>query len=87
MPRREMVVVASRIFSLLLTTWVFVELTYLPERISTYLHHLTLRSVTVTSDYAGRYYLLLISMNALRIFVLASGAVLFWRCGGALKHF
>jgi hypothetical protein len=51
MSRREMVVLGSRIFALLLASWVFVELTYLPERVATYRHHLTLRSVMATSDF------------------------------------
>jgi hypothetical protein len=80
-----MVLLASRTFALLLTSWVFVELSYLPERISTLWHHMTLRSVMATSDYAGGYYVLLIAMNVLRILVLSLGAILFWRCGSRIE--
>jgi hypothetical protein len=85
MSRKEMVLLASRTFALLLTSWVFVELSYLPERISTLWHHMTLQSVMATSDYAGRYYALLIAMNVLRILVLSLGAILFWRCGPRIE--
>jgi hypothetical protein len=85
MSRKEMVLLASRIFALLLTSWVLVELTYLPERISTLRHHITLRSVMMTSDYAGRYYVLLLAMNVLRILVLSLVAILFWRCGPRIE--
>ena len=86
MSRREMVVLGSRIFALLLASWVFVELTYLPERVATYRHHLTLRSVMATSDSAGWYYLLLIGMNLLRIVVLSWGAIFFWRGGSRVEQ-
>jgi hypothetical protein len=47
MSKKELLLVASRAFSLLLITWAVVELTYLPERLFSLHHHLGQASVVL----------------------------------------
>jgi hypothetical protein len=59
MSRKELVLLVSLAFALLLTTWALVELTYLPDRLFALSHHLSERSVLGTRDYWSSYYLIL----------------------------
>jgi hypothetical protein len=82
MSKKELVVLVSRAFSLLLITWALVEVTYIPERVFALSHHMRQGSVLATSlDYGSRYYLLLIVFNVVRMLALFFAAVMFWRCG------
>ena len=82
MSKKELVVLVSRAFALLLITWALVEVTYLPERVLALSHHISQTSVLATSlDYTTRYYLLLIIFNVVRMLALFFAALLFWRCG------
>jgi hypothetical protein len=56
MSRKEIVLLVSRAFALLLISWAFVEVTYLPERLFALSHHLNQSSVSVANDYWSRYY-------------------------------
>ena len=51
MSRKELVLLVSRAFALLLITWAFVELTYLPDRVLGLIHHVNERSVLAAHDY------------------------------------
>jgi hypothetical protein len=82
MSKKDLVVLVSRAFALLLITWAFVEVTYMPERVFALSHHIRQSSVLATSlDYGTRYYLLLIVFNVVRMLALFFAALLFWRCG------
>ena len=82
MSRKELVLLVSRAFALLLITWALVEVTYLPERVFALSHHLRQSSVLATSrDYWSSYYLMLTGFNVVRMLALFFAAVLFWRCG------
>jgi hypothetical protein len=82
MSKKELVVLVSRAFALLLITWTFVEVTYIPERVFALSHHIRQTSVLATSlDYGTRYYLLLIGFNVVRTLALFFAALLFWKCG------
>jgi hypothetical protein len=80
--KKELVVLVSRAFALLLITWALVEATYIPERVFALSHHMKQSSVLATSlDYGSRYYLLLIVSNVVRMLALFFAATIFWRCG------
>jgi hypothetical protein len=82
MSRKELVLLVSRAFALLLVTWAFVEVTYLPDRVFALSHHLRQASVlAMSSDYWSNYYLILTVFNVLRMLALFFAAALFWRCG------
>jgi hypothetical protein len=81
MSKRELVLVVSRAFALLLITWALVEVTYLPDRLFALIHHLNLRSALATYDYWSRYYLILTVSSVVRMIALFLAAALFWRCG------
>ena len=82
MSKKELVLLVSRAFALLLITWALVEVTYIPERVFALSHHMRQSSVLATSlDYGSRYYLILIVFNVVRMLALFFAAVLFWRCG------
>lgn len=81
MSRKEIVLLVSRAFALLLISWAFVEVTYLPERLFALSHHLSLSSVMVARDYWSSYYLIITVFLVLRMLGLFLAATLFWRCG------
>jgi hypothetical protein len=81
MSRKELVLLASRAFALLLISWALVDVTYLPERLFALSHHVSQRSVLATPDYWSRYYLIITVFNVVRILALVLAAALFWRCG------
>ena len=87
MSKKELVLVASRAFALLLATWALVNITYLPDELFSLSHHVSLRSVLAVHDYWTCYYLMLTVSNLARIVALSSATVLFWRCGPRVEAF
>ena len=81
MTRKEMALLVSRAFAVLLISWAFVEVTYLPERIFALSHHLSQSSVLVAHDYWSTYYIIVTAFLVLRMLALFLAASLFWRCG------
>jgi hypothetical protein len=82
MSKKEVLLVVSRGFALLLCTWGFVELTYLPERLFSLSHHLGQQSaLSIGADYWGTYYSLATALLLLRVTVLLIAAIAFWKCG------
>lgn len=81
MSKKELVLLVSRAFAMLLITWAFVELTYLPDRLLGLVHHLNERSVLAPHDYWSNYYAILTALTVLRLLVFLIAAVLFWKCG------
>jgi len=81
MSRKELVLLVSRAFALLLITWALVEVTYLPDRLFALFHHLSQRSVLATRDYWSTYDLILTGSTAVRMLALFLAAAVFWRCG------
>lgn len=86
MSKREMARIASRTLALLLFTWAFVELTYLPERVLALSHYLGQRSVFATSDYLSRYYQWILIFNLVRLAVFLAAGVLLWRFGPKIER-
>jgi len=86
MSKRELVLMVSRGFALLLITWAFIEVTYLPERLSSLMHVFGEQTVLrTTHDYWTSYYSLVIGLLILRVSALLLAAVLFWRCGSRVQ--
>jgi hypothetical protein len=81
MSRKEIVLVVSRAFALLLMSTALLEVTYLPERLFALSHHLSQSSVLVAHDYWSTYYSIIIVFLVLRTLALFLAAALFWRCG------
>jgi hypothetical protein len=81
MTRKELLLLVSRAFALLLITWTFVEVTYLPEQLFALSHRLSQSSVLLPRDYLSSYYLILTVFLVLRVLALFLAAALFWRCG------
>lgn len=81
MSRKALVLLVSRAFALLLISWAFAEVTYLPERLFALTHHLSQSSVLMGHDYWSNYYLIITAFLILRVLALFLAAALFWRCG------
>jgi hypothetical protein len=81
MSRKELVLLVSRAFALLLITWALVEVTYLPDRLFALFHHLSQRSVLAARDYGSTYDLILTGSTVVRMLALFLAAAVFWRCG------
>jgi hypothetical protein len=81
MSRKELIQIACRVFALYLTTWGLVEVTYVPDRLYSLLHHMNQHSVLETYDYWSKYYFIYDAFIAVRMFGLFTAAVLFWKCG------
>lgn len=86
MSRKEIVLLVSRAFALLLISWALVDVTYLPERLFAFSHHLSQRSVLGTPDYWSNYYLVITAFTVVRILALFLAAVWFWRCGPRIEN-
>jgi len=85
MSRKELVLLVSRAFALLLISWAIAEATYLPERLFALSHHLNQSSVLVAHDYWSTYYLIVAIFLVLRMLAMLLGAALFWRCGPGVE--
>ena len=88
MSREEAVLVVSRAFSLLLITWLLVDVTYLPQELLGLGHHMSQRSVLATQDYQdywSNYYLVGLIVNVVRIVALLFAARLFWKRGPSVE--
>ena len=81
MSRKELVLLLSRAFALLLISWALVEVSYLPERLFALSHHINERSVLATHDYWSSYYLIVTVFLVVRILAFLLAAALFGRCG------
>jgi hypothetical protein len=82
MSRKELLLLAGEDgFALLLISWAFVEVSYLPERLFALFHHISERSALASHDYWSSYYLLITVFLCVRITVLLLAAAWFWRCG------
>jgi len=86
MSRKELVLLVSRAFALLLISWGLVEATYMPERLFALSHHLNRSSVLLAHDYWSSYYLIITVFLALRMLALLVVAAQFWRCGPRVER-
>lgn len=81
MSTKEIISIVSRAFAVLLISWAFVEVTYLPERLFALSHRLSQNSVLLAHDYWSSYYLIVTVFLILRMLALLLAATAFWRCG------
>ena len=85
MSRKELVLLLSRAFALLLITWALVEVSYLPERLFALSHHLNERSVLSPRDYWSSYYSIITAALVVRMVALIVAAAWFWRGGPSVQ--
>jgi hypothetical protein len=81
MTRENAAIVASRSLALLMAVWTLVELTELPVRIFSLLHHLGQQSVLGTRSYLSTYDFLEVAFHAIRVLVRSLAGIWFWRGG------
>jgi hypothetical protein len=81
MTTRDLTAVVKRAFALLLSAWALVEVTFIPERVFSFFHHLDERSVLNPHDYWTRYYSIVLIFYAVRIGALSLAAIWFWKRG------
>ena len=87
MSKKELLLIASRTFALLLFTYAVTELTYLPERIFSLYHHLEQKSVlNGAPEFWETYYMLATVLLLLRMSALLFAAVVFWKCGPRIQR-
>ena len=68
MSRKDAVVVAGRTLALLLTVWALTDVSYLPERLHSFLYYLHQQSTSSTSTHYWRhYYLIALGFLVVRI--------------------
>lgn len=85
MTREDAAIVASRSLALLMAVWTLVELTELPVRIFSLLHHVGQQSVLGTRSYWSTYYSLEVAFHVIRVLVTSLAGIWFWR-GGPLPE-
>ena len=72
MSRKDAAVVASRTLALLLIVWALADVSYLPEYLHSFIHHLHQESVLTTAHgYSYNYYLIRLSTDVVRIFAFS----------------
>jgi hypothetical protein len=81
MTREDIAVVASRSLALLMAIWTLVEMTELPVRIFSRVHHLAQQSVLGTRDYWSKYYFIEVVFHVIRVLITALAGVWFWKGG------
>jgi len=68
MSRKDAAVLASRTLALLLIVWALADVSYLPEYLHSFIHHLHQESVLATAHgYWFYYYLIRLSLDVVRI--------------------
>jgi uncharacterized membrane protein len=84
MSRKEAVLLVSRALSILQLIYALMELTYLPVRLASLLHHTAHINALWPSgydDFWGGYYRLDIAFLFARVTICLVVAFLFWNCG------
>jgi hypothetical protein len=85
MPKKELILIASRAVALYFITWALYEVTYLPEHLLGLAHYKSLQSALSPRTYLTNYYLSLTVLGLIRMVALFLAAVLFWRCGPRIE--
>jgi hypothetical protein len=86
MPRRELVLLASRALALLYFTSALSDVTYVPERLFALSHYWNQNSALLGHNYATNDYLIIIASLVLRILAYLLIATLLWRCGPRVER-
>ena len=85
MQRRDLIVLVSRAFALLLVTWAAVDITYMPERLFSLFHYISQRSALGSSDFWSGRYVIITLFALLRIGGLFLAAGSFWKGGAKVE--
>jgi len=79
MSKKDLALIASRFFALLMSVWALMEISYLPEHLFAFRHYVSQRSVLSSQDYYTSLHFLVVISCILRITALLVLAILFWK--------
>ena len=67
MSRKDAIMLASRTLAILLTVWALTDVSYLPERVHSFLHYINQENYSASTQYMGHYYLIELGFLVTRI--------------------
>jgi len=79
--RKEIVLLVSRALALTQTVYALVDATSIPERVIWLMYRLKSHSVLESSTLAGEPEFYTLVLNIVRLIIISTAAILFWRCG------
>jgi hypothetical protein len=85
MTRDEGVHLASRSLALLMIIWALVDVTYLPDVVTSLVHYLRQRTILVPQNYWIHHYEMITTFYVFRTVALFIAARWFWRCGPGVQ--
>ena len=87
MQTKDGIFIVSRAFALYLFIWTLVDISYFPTRLYSLRHYAIQSSVLEPRNYFYTLDSMEIGFNLLRIFVLATGSWVFYKCGPHVQGF
>jgi len=84
MRRKEIILLVSRVLSVFYFVWATYDTTYLPERLTSYLHYAgeaRMAGKPISGSYLSSLYAVSVGMIFVRITIYVVLAVVFWKCG------
>jgi hypothetical protein len=82
MSRKEIVLLVSRALAIIQFVSAVLEITYLPERLVSFIHYVgRFDDLATTDGYWGTYYRVQIGFLFMRIIIQLVLTVIFWNCG------
>ena len=81
MTRKDLTLLVNRAFAMMLFGWAATDITYVPERVLSLIHHIHERSVLSNHDYWSTYYSVVLVFFTLRIVGLLVVGRWFWTRG------
>lgn len=86
MSRKDAVLLASRVLAVLITVWALTDLSYLPERLHSYLHYTQLSDSSSYVLYMRHYYLIATGFLITRVVGFFLMAIWLRRCGSDVQE-
>ena|SRR5690348_12883572 len=83
--QKEGIVLVSRLVSIYLFVWMLSDLTYVPERLFSFVHYAHERSVLASHNCFYSLDSFSLGFHLLRIVLLLSASVWFYRCGPTIQ--
>ncbi len=79
--RKEIVLLVSRALALTQMLYALVDATSIPERVIWLVYRLKAHSVLQSNTLAGEPEFYSLVLNIVRLIIISTAAILFWRCG------
>lgn len=86
MPKRQLVMLASRTLSVVFTVSALVELSYVPERLHSFLHYVSVQQGSNYVQYLRHYYLISLGFLIVRIVGLFLMGMWMRKCGSDVEE-